>query len=499
MFESIVPGLERKRWIIYICCYLQYTFVHSCRSTWSYVSSILKTEDTNDVDSTFIGYTNFAFLFVYGSAMLFLGQVGDKIGPKMFVLIGTFTTSIIIFMICILITQEEKHQWIFLLLMIANGVTQATAWPGLLAILNNWFSKQHKLILMGYFTSCTNIGNLIGDLFAFILIEQLELEVMSPMYLSAFFLLLISCVNVYLLTNSTKGEYIQQFKNSRTGSLIYQDQISVVSRSNSQILDNSDIMPYHSMQPMSNQEPLLESAAIPVNLYDSTTQSNSYALKQQKKKPPITMLTAWKLPNVALYAFAFGCIKAVYYIIAFWLPSYLKDQGLPNVALITSMIEIGTIPGGILVIYAGVYWDKRASIIVPFLWLGTFVMVSINFLKNLEHNFFLYIILVFLTGILVGGCYNNISGAIVIELSNMKELKGNKKSTSTVTSVVMGYGAVFAALNQLVVKYVEKKLFLYCGAMAVIGGVLLIPLIVNEIRRHNEKKKITDIVISQAK
>lgn len=61
---------------------------------------------------------------------------------------------------------------------------------------------------MGYFTSCTNIGNLIGDLFAFILIEQLELEVMSPMYLSAFFLLLISCVNVYLLTNSTKGEYI---------------------------------------------------------------------------------------------------------------------------------------------------------------------------------------------------------------------------------------------------------------------------------------------------
>ena len=48
---------------------------------------------------------------------------------------------------------------------------------------------------------------------------------------------------------------------------------------------------------------------------------------------------------------------------------------------------------------------------------------------------------------MVGGCYNNISGAIVIELSNMKELKGNKKSTATVTSVVMGYGAVFAALN----------------------------------------------------
>lgn len=44
---------------------------------------------------------------------------------------------------------------------------------------------------------------------------------------------------------------------------------------------------------------------------------------KRQKKDSITMFTAWKLPNVALYAFAFGCIKAVFYILAFWLPSYL--------------------------------------------------------------------------------------------------------------------------------------------------------------------------------
>lgn len=47
------------------------------------------------------------------------------------------------------------------------------------------------------------------------------------------------------------------------------------------------------------------------------------------------MISAWKLPNVALYAFAFGCIKAVFYILAFWLPSYLKEQDLEGVAWIT--------------------------------------------------------------------------------------------------------------------------------------------------------------------
>lgn len=74
--------------------------------------------------------------------------------------------------------------------------------------------------------------------------------------------------------------------------------------------------------------------------------------------------------------------------------------------------------------YAGEFWEKRASIIVPSLWLGTLVMVGINYLKHLGAAYILYYLLVFLTGVLIGGVYNNVSGAIVIELSNMKELKG---------------------------------------------------------------------------
>lgn len=56
---------------------------------------------------------------------------------------------------------------------------------------------------------------------------------------------------------------------------------------------------------------------------------------KKNKKDSINMISAWKLPNVALYAFAFGCIKAVFYILAFWLPSYLKGENLEGVAWIT--------------------------------------------------------------------------------------------------------------------------------------------------------------------
>jgi len=40
-----------------------------------------------------------------------------------------------------------------------------------MAIMNNWQSKPNKMIVMGYFAACTNVGNILGDLFAALLIE----------------------------------------------------------------------------------------------------------------------------------------------------------------------------------------------------------------------------------------------------------------------------------------------------------------------------------------
>jgi len=52
----------------------------------------------------------------------------------------------------------------------------------------------------------------------------------------------------------------------------------------------------------------------------------------------------------------------------------------------------------------------------------------------------------------------------------------------------MGYGAVFAAINQLIVPYLESILFLYCSLNAIVAGCFLIPLIINEYKRYKEQK-----------
>ncbi|CAK68755.1 unnamed protein product (macronuclear) [Paramecium tetraurelia] len=485
MFDSAVPGLRAKRIQVFICCFMQYAMLHSCRSTWSFTSGILAKQDDHehddekidDFDKKYLGYINFSFLFVYGSSMLFLGQIGDRIGPKLFMLCGTFSTGIVQFMIAALLPVEKHNRWLLLVLQILNGVSQAPAWPGLMAIMNNWQSKPNKVIVMGYFAACTNVGNILGDLFAALLIEQLGMSVMAPIYVSAIGVLIMSVINIYMIEASSAKEYIAQFKNPLTKSLVYkQAHDEYMSRAASVV--------------SVSEQSFVTDLSQTLMTVDRDSQMNPYVPPKPKKnkKDSINMISAWKLPNVALYALAFGCIKAVFYILAFWLPSYLKGQNLEGVAWITQMIEWGTIPGGILI------WYYTVIILVMQESIGIQGLVllclhcGINFLSKLEQPYALYYILVFLTGLMIGGVYNNVSGAIVIELSNMKELKGNKKSTATVTSVVMGYGAVFAAINQLIVPYLESILFLYCSLNAIVAGCFLIPLIINEYKRHKEQK-----------
>ena len=89
------------------------------------------------------------------------------------------------------------------------------------------------------------------------------------------------------------------------------------------------------------------------------------------------------------------------------------------------MLDLGTMFGAITVCYSGYYLNKRSTLIVPFLWIGTILMVFINFLKGLNDPVFLYCLLSFLTGFFIGGCFNNVATAIAVELSNDKELFSN--------------------------------------------------------------------------
>jgi len=74
---------------------------------------------------------------------------------------------------------------------------------------------------MGYFTACTNIGNILGDLFATILVEQFKFSIISPIYVAAIGVILMSILNVFTIPTDSAKEYIASFRNPHTKSLVY--------------------------------------------------------------------------------------------------------------------------------------------------------------------------------------------------------------------------------------------------------------------------------------
>ncbi|CAD8127267.1 unnamed protein product [Paramecium sonneborni] len=472
MFASQIPGVKSQRIITFILCFFQYVFIHCTRSTWSYVSGDMTNQ--NYFTSKYLGYINFSFLFFYGIAISCLGQFGDRMNLRLFILAGTFTTSIIFTIIGVMIQIQEKKNYLYLILQILNGMSQSTAWPGLLAILNNWFVTDKKILLLGCFAAAPNVGDIFGDIYSGSLIGRDDLPLYSAVYLAAVSLFIINLINVFFLQSGPQADIkkrmIEEYEQNKKKEKKNENQqltIALIEKKYENTLNFS------------------------LNLSkNETVDNNQPTLQVNQQQEQLNYFTAWFVPNVAFYAFAFGCVKAVYYILTFWLPAYLDLKKVPDVAWITAQTDVGSIPGGILVCFIGYYYNKRAVIIVPALWIGTIVMISVNYSGSLKHEVAGYISLIFLTGLFIGGCYNNIQAAITVELSNQPELSKNKQATTTVVSVIMGYGAIFAAINQIIVSYVEQKLFLYCGAISIIGGIILIPLVIKEVQRMKLDSKM---------
>ncbi|CAD8076255.1 unnamed protein product [Paramecium primaurelia] len=472
MFASSIAEVTKKRILMFVLCFFQYAFIHCCRSTWSYVSGRMVGEDY--FTKQYLGYINFSFLFCYGFAISILGQFGDRMSLKVFILAGTFTSCLVFTLIGVMIQIEVKHNYVYLILQIINGISQSTAWCGVLAILNNWFVTDKKVILMGYFAACPNVGNILGDVYSGVLIGKDDLSLYAPIYLAGFSLFIMNVLDTFLLENAPpedmKRLMIEEYeKKKQANQQQPQLMISMIEKKYEENLDQ-----YLDYQRKSSR----------IQYQNGASQ---IVVKQENEQiNQLNYFNAWFVPNVALYAFAFGCVKAVYYILGFWLPNYLDSKNVKDVAWITAMIDLGSIPGGILICLIGYYFNKRAVITVPSLWIGTIIMISVSFSGAFKHEIAGYMCLIFLTGLFIGGCYNNISTAMTVELSNQPELKNSKSATSTVVSVIMGYAAMFAAINQLIVPYVEKRLFVYCSALSIIGGVFLIPLIINEVKRNKQ-------------
>ena len=79
---------------------------------------------------------------------------------------------------------------------------------------------------------------------------------------------------------------------------------------------------------------------------------------------------------------------------------------------------------------------------------------------------------------------------MAIDLANQPEVKGNRKIVSTITGFIDAVGALFSAINQLVLAHLPHSwIFVLFTIYSLIATLVLLPLTIEDYREYMAPKE----------
>lgn len=178
------------------------------------------------------------------------------------------------------------------------------------------------------------------------------------------------------------------------------------------------------------------------------------------------------------YVIGFPCVKGCVYGLLFWLPTYLDNKGLAHEkGYIASMIDLGSFVGGLIVGYLGDLYSYRALFLTPLLIISAAMMFIVSFaLTDVAWTY--YAALLFI-GLMMGGPYNIIGSAIVIDLGE----QAGKKNIAKVSALIEGSAAVFAAVSQIIISIMPfNSIFYLFSGECLLAALVLLPLFLKDLK-----------------
>lgn len=95
----------------------------------------------------------------------------------------------------------------------------------------------------------------------------------------------------------------------------------------------------------------------------------------------------------------------------------------------------------------------------------------------------MYMIVSFLIGFCLVGCYNLLSAAISIDLAEHPMLRGNNNAITAVSTLIEGVGSMAAAIFQFVIPiFGTRHLFYLFTFMCALSGILLFPMFITDLK-----------------
>ena len=179
---------------------------------------------------------------------------------------------------------------------------------------------------------------------------------------------------------------------------------------------------------------------------------------------------------VPLYVIGYALVKGCIIGLLFWLPTYLHHQGLDQQkGYISSMVDVGSFVGGLIMGSLGDKYKFRALFISPFLLCSSLMMFLVAFaFKDAAWMYYLGMLVI---GFGAGGTHNIVGSAIVMDLGEQV----SKDAIGKISALCEGFGAIFSALSQFIIAIIPMEWIFYCfAAECIISTLVFLPMFLKD-------------------
>ncbi len=153
------PKLKQWRWRVFAATWLTYAGFYFCRKPFFIVKSDLRAELEWDLPA--IGQIGFWYLLAYTVGQFIGGAAGQRWGPRLLLLIGLGLS-----ILANVVFGFSNSFGTFAAFMILNGLAQATGWSNCVGTMANWFHRQERGTVMGFWATNYQVGGVLANTLA---------------------------------------------------------------------------------------------------------------------------------------------------------------------------------------------------------------------------------------------------------------------------------------------------------------------------------------------